>query len=43
MDASPALRRFLLSQIVQDGSSIAEMLRDERLVDEFVGSRTNLA
>jgi 5-(hydroxymethyl)furfural/furfural oxidase len=43
MDASPWARRFLLERVVRDGPSLKEVLADDRLIDEFLAERVNLA
>lgn len=43
MDSSPAARRFLLDRVVREGPTLAQLLSDERLLDEFIAQRVNLA
>jgi 5-(hydroxymethyl)furfural/furfural oxidase len=43
MDSSAAARRILLDKVVREGPTLAQVLSDEKLLDEFLGQKVNLA
>jgi len=43
MDASPMLRKLLLEKVVRQGPTLAHLLSDDRLLEEFLAERVNLA
>ncbi|MBY8858679.1 FAD-dependent oxidoreductase [Nocardia sp. CA2R105] len=43
MDSSSAARNFLLDKVVREGPTVAQVLADDKLLDEFLSKRVNLA